>query len=160
MASPTPCKTLKPSQFRGGFTLTELLVGVMIIVYGLTAAASLFRSTEYTAIKARIEGRVAALVQYHTERMLYIPYSSLAASASTGVLMESGHLHHPSGKNGYAKLYPYTVTTTLSMAGASTRNERISISTVIRWQEPSPDFSQQENIPKELNLGTHTRRRF
>ena len=143
-----------------GFSLIEVLVGVTILVFVFSTAASFFKSAEYTALKARIDGRVTALVRYHSEKLLYMPYSALAGLASSGGTVETGHLHQPASNGGYGKVFPYTVTTSLALSGAGTANEQVSISTVIRWEEPAAEFSHRGNITKEITLGTAVRRRF
>lgn len=141
-----------------GFSLVEALVGVTILAFVVASAASFFRAGEYVAIKARIDGRIAALIRYHSEKLLYMPYSLLADAASRGGIVITGYLYHPA--NGTESLFPYQVTTTLGLSYGGTVNEQVAISTIVRWEEPSPDFSQAAGIQKEMHLGTHTRRKF
>jgi len=143
-----------------GFSLVEALVGVTILAFVVASAASFFRAGEYAAIKARIDGRIAALTRYHSEKLLYMPYSALIDATSRGGMGEAGYLYHPANRASNEGLFPYQVTTTLALSYGGTANEQVSISTTIRWEEPSPDFSQAANIQKEVHLGTHTRRKF
>lgn len=146
-----------PIDFRkNGFTLIEMLVSVMMVAFAVSAIASLFRHTEYSALKARIEGRVAALSRYHSARMLYLPYNRLVDPGLTTV--ENGFLYHPADGSGYADLYPYTVRTTFSSEGSL--GEEIRASTSIEWEEPSPNFSSPTNLQKRIDLGSHVRRKF
>lgn len=141
---------------RGGFTLIEMLVSVMLVAFAVSAVATLFRHAEYSALKARIEGRVAAIARYHSARMLYLPYNRLLDPELTTV--ENGFLYHPADGSGYADLYPYTVRTTRSAGDPS--GDEISISTFIEWEEPSPNFSSPTSLQKRIDLGSHVRRRF
>jgi len=143
-----------------GFSLIEVLVGMTILVFVFSVAATFFKTAEYTALKARIDGRVAALVRFRSEKLLYMPYSALADLASRGGAVETGYLYQPANGAGYGGVFPYIVTTSLALSGAGTANDQVSISTTIQWEEPSPDFSRGENISKDINLGTHVRRRF
>lgn len=142
------------------FTLVEVLIGIVVMAFAISAAATLFRSSGYSAIKARIDGRVAALVRFQSERLLYMPYSTLAALASSGSSVQSGYLYRPANGSGYGAIYPYTMTASLTLTGVGTQNEQVSVSTLIQWQEPSPDFSETGNVQKQINLGTYSRRRF
>lgn len=141
--------------------MIEVLVGVTILVFVFSTAATFFNAAEYAALKARIDGRVGALVRYHSERLLYMPYSALAPETATrGGTVENGYLYRPVDGAGYGGVFPYTVITALTLNEAGTPNERISISTAIRWEEPSPEFSRRENVTKEIDLGIRERRRF
>jgi len=143
-----------------GFSLIEVLVGVTVLVFVFSTAASFFKSGQYAALKARIDGRVTALVRSQSEKFIYMPYSALVDLASSGGTVETGYLYRPANSEGYGEVFPYTVTTSMALSGAGTANEEVSIATVIRWEEPAPEFSQRENITKEIALGNRVRRRF
>lgn len=128
----------------------------MLVAFAVSAVATLFRHAEYSALKARIEGRVAALSRYHSARMLYLPYNRLLDPGLATA--ENGFLYHPADGSGYADLYPYTVRTILSAEDPS--GNEIRISTAIEWEEPSLNFSSPTNLQKRIDLGSHVRRRF
>ncbi len=142
---------------KDGFTLIEVLIGVLLVTFAASAVATLFRHAEYTAIKARIEGRVAALSRYHSMRMLYLPHNRLSDPSSGVSLSETGFLYHPADGSAYGNLYPYTVHTTVSAEGV---DGHLRISTSIEWEEPSPDFSSPVPLRKRIDLGSHIRRRL
>jgi len=143
-----------------GFSLIEVLVGVTILVFVFSTAASFFKSGQYAALKARIDGRVTALVRYHSEKFIYMPYSALADLALSGGTVETGYLYRPASSDGYGEVFPYTVTASMTLSEAGTPNEQVSIATIVRWEEPAAEFSNRENIAKEIALGTRVRRRF
>lgn len=152
MAKGIPRSPLKRTQ---GFTLIEVLLGTLLVAFVASAVAVLFQHGEYTALKARIDGRVAALTRYHSMRMLHMPYSRLTDPATS--LSETGFLYQPASPSGYANLYPYTVRSTVTPAGS---NGDLRIATFIEWEEPAPEFSNPAPLRKRIDLGTHTRRRL
>ena len=144
-----------------GFTLIELLVSCALVATGLTIGTNLFKSSESAAIKARIDGRISALLRYQTEQVMYMPYSTLVGFASAGGLTQTGYLYQPSdGAGGYRQLYAYTLSSTMVLLGAGTASEQVSVTTSIQWSQPPTAFTNNTLVQKQMTVGTHTRYRF
>jgi prepilin-type N-terminal cleavage/methylation domain-containing protein len=107
MSGPAASKLRSRSRF--GFSLVEILVGMLVLALSVTSSLEVLRLSEVKARHSRVDDRVTEVVRENSDYLMYVAYDLLPGD---GALLNQGSLYQvydPTTQT-WKNLYNYTIT--------------------------------------------------